>query len=131
VYDDLCGFIADSAAYRTMTSPTQFRNIVKKLSNAAIAMDNHRKLVDNYYNTVNGGITARDSYSDSKFAKMPEFITFKEDLAKYLNEAGEPIKLYDAELLQAAVDALSPIVNNASKLFTEGPSKYGTTGIAA
>ena len=131
VYDDLCSLIADSASYRTLTSPTQFRSIVKTLSNAAIAMDNHRKLVDNYYNVVNGGITARDNYSESKFAKMAEFTTFVEDLAKYLDEAGEAIKLYDAEKLQAAVDALSPIVNNASKLFTTGPSKYGTTGIAA
>lgn len=131
-YDDLCKLIdAYDEEYKSLTSPSECRDVTKVLSNAAIAMDNHRKLVDNYYNTVNGGISARDSYSESKFAKMPEFITFKEDLAKYLNEAGEPIKLYEDAALQAAVDALSPIVNDASKLFTEGPSKYGTTGIAA
>ena len=132
VYDKLCAIIEQyDEEYLTLTAPSVFRGVTKEINSIIVEMDAHHSLVDNYYNTVNGGISARDSYSDSKFAKMPEFITFKEDLAKYLNEAGEPIKLYEDAALQAAVDALSPIVNNASKLFTEGPSKYGTTGIAA
>ncbi len=132
VFNELTQFIdAYDEEYKVFTSPAECRNVVKILTNAAIAMDNHRKIVDNYYATVNGGIKARDAYSESKFAVMDEFVTFKQNLAKYLDANGEAIKLYDPEELQAAVDALSPIVNNASKLFTEGPSKYGTTGIAA
>lgn len=132
VYNSLSAVIEKyDDEYKAFTAPSVYRSATKELNSAIVAMNEHHALVDNYYNVVNGGIAARDNYSESKFAKMAEFITFKEDLAKYLDEAGEPIKLYDGAALQAAVDALSPIVNNASKLFTTGPSKYGTTGIAA
>ena len=132
VYDGLCALIeAYDEEYKALTSAALCRSIAKDLVNTATAMNNHRALVDNYYSTVNGAISARDSYKESKFAVMDEFVTFVKDLTSYLDENGQAIKLYDDAELTAAVNSLSPIVNNAAKLFTTGPSKYGTTGIAA
>ena len=130
--NDLTALIeAYDEEYKSLTSPSQCRSIIKALTNAGIAMNNHCALVDNYYATVNGAVSAREAYKDSKFAVMDEFVTFVNDLASYLDANGEAIKLYEDAELQAAVDALSPIVSNAAKLFTTGPSVYGTTGIAA
>ncbi len=119
------------AEYKTWTSPNAFKNAQKELNGLMVEMDAHHTLVDNYYAAINGAISAVDTYAGSKFAGMAEYATLQKGVADYVNELGEVKKIYDDAELQAAVDAIKPIVDSASKLFTEGPSKYGTTGIAA
>lgn len=119
------------ADYKTWTSPNAFKNAQKELNGLMVEMDAHHTLVDNYYAAINGAISAVDTYAGSKFAGMAEYATLQKGVADYVNELGEIKKIYDDAELQAAVDAIKPIVDSASKYFTEGPSKYGTTGIAA
>ena len=119
------------ADYKTWTSPNAFKNAQKELNGLMVEMDAHHTLVDNYYSAINGAISAVDTYAGSKFAGMAEYATLQKGVADYVNELGEVKKIYDDAELTAAVDAIKPIVDSASKLFTEGPSKYGTTGIAA
>ena len=119
------------AEYKTWTSPNAFKNAQKELNGLMVEMDAHHTLVDNYYAAINGAISAVDTYAGSKFAGMAEYATLQKGVLDYVNDLGEIKKIYDDAELQAAVDAIKPIVDSASKYFTEGPSKYGTTGIAA
>ncbi len=134
-YNNLCAIIDQyDEEYKTLTAPSVYRSVTKEINNLIVEMDAHHNLVDTYYNTVRNAVSVVDQYSASKFASMPMFTQLKEDLAKYLDELQEPVKLYLDEELQAAVDALKSTVDNAATLFTEGPSKNdgtGTTGIAA
>lgn len=134
-YNNLCAIIDQyDEEYKALTAPSVYRSVTKEINNLIVEMDAHHNLVDTYYNTVRNAVTVVEQYSAGKFASMPMFTQLKEDLAKYLDEVQEPIKLYLDEELQAAVDALKVTVDNAAALFTEGPSKNdgtGTTGIAA
>ena len=132
VLDNLTATIEKyKAEYKTWTSPNAFKNAQKDLNGLMVEMDAHHTLVDNYYAAINGAITAVEKYSTGKFAAMAEVATLKKGVADYVNELGEVKKITDDAELTAAVDAIKPIVDSADKLFTEGPSKYGTTGIAA
>ncbi len=129
-YDHLCAMITKyEAEYLTYTAPTDFRNATKTVNAAIIGMDNHRNLCDTYYSTVENAINVVGAYGESKYATMPLFIQLKEALAQYVLEDGTTLKLYDDESLQAAVDALKATADDASKLFTEGPSQTASTGI--
>ncbi|MBR2359714.1 MAG: hypothetical protein IKA75_04765 [Bacteroidaceae bacterium] len=119
------------ADYKTWTSPNAFKNAQKELNGLMVEMDAHHTLVDNYYAAINGAISAVETYAGSKFAGMAEYATLQKGVLDYVNDLGEIKKIYDDAELTAAVDAIKPIVDSASKYFTEGPSKYGTTGIAA
>lgn len=132
VLDNLTATIEKyNAEYKTWTSPNAFKNAQKDLNGLMVEMDAHHTLVDNYYAAINGAISAVDTYAGSKFAGMAEYATLQKGVLDYVNDLGEIKKIYDDAELTAAVDAIKPIVDSASKLFTEGPSKYGTTGIAA
>lgn len=131
-YNTLCTMIDEyQAIYLTFTHPDAFRNATKTLNAAIVDLDAHCNLVNDYYNTVNNAVSAVATYSTGKFAGQPLLVELEAALANYIDAEGVAIYLTADADLQAAIDAMSAAANSASKLFTEGASQVGTTGVAA
>ena len=129
-YDALCAIIDQyQAEYLTFTHPDAFRNATKTLNAAIVDLDAHCNLVNNYYNTVNNALSAVATYSTGKFAGQPLLVELEAALANYIDAEGVAIYLTDDAELQAAIDAMSEAADSAGKLFTEGVSQVGNTGI--
>lgn len=136
------------AEYETYTAPSAYTNAIAALDAAAQLLSDHRNLCDTYYALPEQAQKIVDDNATKKFANTDLYVTLKDLAAKYVTknienqtneETGEVVEVVtlivkritdDAEL-QAAIDELKVPVNTSAKLFTEGVSQVGTTGVAA
>ena len=127
------------------TAPSSFDGAVKELTDAAKAMDAHRKLCENFDKLPADLLTNMDKYAETKFATQSIYEDLVNTFNKYATIETEEIEV-DAVMqtvryakpknitaddeLQAGITEMTA-ANAKVAMFTEGASTNGTKGYAA
>ena len=127
------------------TAPSSFDGAVKELTDAAKAMDAHRKLCEDFDKLPADLLTNMDKYAETKFATQAAYEDLVNTFNKYATIETEEIEV-DAVMqtvryakpknitaddeLQAGITEMTA-ANAKVAMFTEGPSQNTTVGYAA
>ncbi len=127
------------------TAPSSFDGAVKELTDAAKAMDAHRKLCEDFDKLPADLLTNMDKYAETKFATQSIYEDLVNTFNKYATIETEEIEV-DAVMqtvryakpknitaddeLQAGITEMTA-ANAKVAMFTEGASTNGTKGYAA
>ena len=127
------------------TAPSSFDGAVKELTDAAKAMDAHRKLCEDFDKLPADLLTNMDKYAETKFAAQSIYEDLVNTFNKYATIETEEIEV-DAVMqtvryakpknitaddeLQAGITEMTA-ANAKVAMFTEGASTNGTKGYAA
>ena len=107
------------------TSPAKCTEAVKELEAGITALNDHRKLCDDFDALPAKGQEIIDKFAGTKFEVLKSYTDLVAAVAQYA-----PLKPVDNNELKAGIEAMTKGINIANGMFTEGESKCNMTGIA-
>ena len=108
----------------TYTAPSQLRAALKDLQDKTKALENHKSNCDTYDTDLQTAEQIVAEKAGTKFAAHEIYTTLAAAVAQYSGK-----ELTDDAELETAVKVLSENVYAANRMFGEGASNYGDTGI--
>ena len=127
------------------TAPSSFDGAVKELTDAAKAMDAHRKLCEDFDKLPADLLTNMDKYAESKYNTLPAYTNLVDAFNKYATVVEETINVDGVDVTQRVAKANNVTDDSELKagieemtaanaqvaMFTDGASQNGTVGYAA